>query len=69
MKIEMTTANFDLMIESLIRYQGILERDAAGLGRLDAQAARRRAEELMKEAGAVEALIEALLKGESPCQE
>lgn len=69
MKVEMTTANFNLMIESLIRYQTRLEIDAAGLSHLDIHKARRKAEKLMKEAGAVEALIEALLKGESPCQE
>lgn len=57
MKIEMTTDQFDLMFESLNRYQARLELDAAGLGRLDDQAARRRAEEMMKESEAIADLI------------
>lgn len=57
MKIEMTTDQFDLMFESLNRYQVRLELDAAGLGHLESQEARRRAEELMKESEAIADLI------------
>lgn len=60
MQIELTTDHFNLLLESLIRYQGILERDAAGLGRLDSREAYRKAEELMEEAGAVDDLIQHL---------